>query len=338
MHDRHWIEAEVVARLTDGIEPDTVRRVLVQCLAGELSPQVALMRMVCETESVTLVRAAVDEVTERAATSSRAGDNLVRDRVDDLTELFVENEAGCSRVADMLRTAMDSSVPTPTAQEGVAFAERLFDWSARQGEQGGEQASEQASIALSSVGSPEAIEQATQEIVAQFDRWGLLGRRAKVLQIGCGIGRFELALAPRVGEAHGIDISAEMVKVAERRCEALPNVFLQKTSGQDLAMFDDASFDLVYAVDSFPYLVQAGMPLVERHFAEVRRVLKAGGHFVILNFSYRNGLTEDDATVRALAAANGFEMVQSGVRPFTLWDGVAWVMTTSGGRRAARAD
>jgi len=30
--------------------------------------------------------------------------------------------------------------------------------------------------------------------------------------------------------------------------------------------------------------------------------------------------------------------VQSGVRPFTLWDGVDWVMTTSGGRQAARAD
>ena len=330
MHDRHGIEAEVVARLTDGIEPDTVRRVLVQCLAGELSPQVALMRMVCETESVTLVRAAVDEVTERAATNSRAGDNLVRDRVDDLTELFVENEAGCSHVADMLRSAMESSVPTPTTQEGIAFAERLFDYSVRQ--------SEEASVALSSLGSAEVLEQATQEIVAHFDRWGLLGPRTKALHIGCGIGRFELALAPRVGEAHGVDISTEMVKVAERRCEALPNVFLQKTSGQDLAMFDDASFDLVYAVDSFPYLVQAGMPLVERHFAEARRVLKAGGHFVILNFSYRNGLAEDDATVRALATAHGFEMVQSGVRPFTLWDGVAWVMTTSGGRRAARGD
>jgi len=334
MHDRHGIEAEVVARLTDGIEPEAVRRVLVQCLAGELSPQVALMRMVCETESVTLVRAAVDEVTERAATSSRAGDNLVRDRVDDLTELFVENEAGCSRVADMLRGAMDASVPTPTTQEGIAFCERLFDWSVQRSQEAGEE----ASVALSSLGSAEILERATREIVEQFDRWGLLGPGRRVLQIGCGIGRFELALAPRVGEAHGIDISSEMIKVAERRCEALPNVFLQKTSGQDLAMFDDASFHLVYAVDSFPYLVQAGMPLVERHFAEARRVLKAGGHFVILNFSYRSGLAEDDATVRALAAANGLEMVQSGVRPFTLWDGVAWVMTTSGGRQAARAD
>ena len=137
MPDRHGIEAEVVARLTEGIEPDTVRRVLVQCLAGELSPQVALMRMVCETESVTLVRAAVDEVTERAATSSRAGDNLVRDRVDDLTELFVENEAGCERIADILRSNMETGAPVPTVDEGIVFAERLFDWSVHQSEDAG---------------------------------------------------------------------------------------------------------------------------------------------------------------------------------------------------------
>ena len=318
MSDRHGIEAEVVARLTDGIEPDVVRHLLVQCLAGELSPQVTLMRMVCETESVTLVRAAVDEVTERAATSSRAGDNLVRDRVDDLTELFVENEAGCERIADMLRSNMDSSVPAPSVEEGLAFVERLFDWSVRQ--------SEEASVALYSLGSSEILDQATQEIVEQFDRWGVLGRDRSVLQIGCGIGRFELALAPRVAEAHGIDVSAEMIKVAERRCEALPNVFLAKSSGQDLSMFADRTFDLVYAVDTFPYLVQSGAELVERHFHEVRRVLRPGGHFIVLNYSYRGDVAVDDAEVRRLAAAHGFEVVEGGVRPFRLWDGVGWVL------------
>jgi len=316
MTDRHGIEAEVVARLTGGIEPEPLRRLLVQCLAGELSPQVALMRMVCETESVTLVRAAVDEVTERAATSSRASDSLVRDRVDDLTELFVENEAGCERIAEMLRSSMDSSAPAPTVEEGITVCERLFDWSVRQ--------SEEASVAPYSLGNPEILEQATGEIVAQLERWGMVAPDRVVLQIGCGIGRFEIALAPRVREAHGIDVSAEMIKVAERRCEALPNVFLTKTSGQDLAVFGDAMFDLVYAVDSFPYLVQSGPALVERHFAEARRVLKPGGDFVILNYSYSGDAAADSTAVRQLAAASGFEVVQDAVRPFQLWDGVGW--------------
>jgi hypothetical protein len=40
------------------------------------------------------VRAAIDEVTHKAATVSRASDMLVHDRVDELTQVFVENVAG----------------------------------------------------------------------------------------------------------------------------------------------------------------------------------------------------------------------------------------------------
>jgi SAM-dependent methyltransferase len=319
MTDRHGIEAEVVARLTDGIEPEPVRRVLVQCLAGELSPQAALMRMVRDTESVTLVRAAVDEVTERAATSSRAGDNLVRDRVDDLTELFVENEAGCERIAEMLRSSLEESGPGGAVDEGVALCEQLFDRSVRQGEEDG-------TSTLYPVGNPDRLERATREIVEQLERWEVVGPEKTVLQIGCGIGRFEMALAPKVREVYGIDVSAEMIKVAERRCETLPNVFLARTSGHDLSLFGDAMFDLVYAVDSFPYIVQAGPALVARHFAEAWRVLKPGGSFVILNFSYGSDAGADGAEVRRLAAAHGFEVVADGVRPSRVWGGAGWRM------------
>jgi SAM-dependent methyltransferase len=320
MTDRHGIEAEVVARLTDGIEPEPVRRVLVQCLAGELSPQAALLRMVRDTESVTLVRAAVDEVTERAASSSRAGDNLVRDRVDDLTELFVENEAGCERIAEMLRGTIEAS--GPAAVDGIALTAELFDRHVRAGE--GEL--ESGATTLYPPANPELLERATREIVEQLERWGVVGPDKTVLQIGCGIGRFETALAPKVREAYGVDVSAEMIRVAERRCEALPNVFLSLTSGHDLSLFGDATFDLVYAVDSFPYLVEAGPALVARHFAEAWRVLKPGGSFVIFNFSYRGDPAADGAEVRRLAAESGFEVVADGVRPSTVWNGVGWRM------------
>jgi predicted O-methyltransferase YrrM len=310
MTDRHGIEAEVVARLTDGIEPEPVRRVLVQCLAGELSPQAALLRMVRDTESVTLVRAAVDEVTERAASSSRAGDNLVRDRVDDLTELFVENEAGCERIAELLRGTLEASGPAATV-DGIALTAELFDRQVRAGE--GEL--ESGATTLYPPANPELLERATREIVEQLERWGVVGPDRTVLQIGCGIGRFETALAPKVREAYGVDVSAEMIRVAERRCEALPNVFLSLTSGHDLSLFGDATFDLVYAVDSFPYIVEAGPALVARHFAEAWRVLKPGGSFVIFNFSYRGDPAADGAEVRRLAAESGFEVVADGVRP-----------------------
>jgi SAM-dependent methyltransferase len=318
MGRREGIEAEVVARLTEGIEPEEVRRVLERCLAGELSPQVALTRMVCETENLSVVRAAVDEVTDRAATDSRAGDTLVRDRVDDLTELFVENEPGCAAVVRLLRSILDAGAPAASVEEGIAQCERLFDRAVRQ--------SEEASVALYSLGSPSLLEQATHEIVDLFERWRVLGPDRTVLHIGCGVGRIEAALARRVKAAYGLDVSAEMIKAARRRTAGYANVHLAKSSGRDLQAFGDEQFDLVYAVDTFPYLQHAGGALVEEHFREARRVLRPGGDFVILNYSFRDDEGADRTEVARLAEACGFALLVNGERPFTLWDGVAFRM------------
>lgn len=87
-------DSGVVRRLTDGIEPPQHREILVRCLSGTLSPATALIRLLLETEDAVSVRAMVDEVTRRAASVSRSSDSLLRDRVDDLTQLVVENELG----------------------------------------------------------------------------------------------------------------------------------------------------------------------------------------------------------------------------------------------------
>ena len=47
-----------------------------------------------------MVRGAIDDVTHRAATVSRASDRLVRDRVDELTQVFVEEVEGHADVGD----------------------------------------------------------------------------------------------------------------------------------------------------------------------------------------------------------------------------------------------
>jgi hypothetical protein len=99
----HDPELTAVERLTAGLTPPEVREILVRCLSGALAPAVALMELLVETKNATLVRAAVDEVTRRAATLSRASDSLLRDRVDDLTQLVVENQDGWDRIAGMLR-------------------------------------------------------------------------------------------------------------------------------------------------------------------------------------------------------------------------------------------
>ncbi len=93
------MEAEAITRLTDGLEPPAIRAILVQCLAGELAPSTAISKMLTAEGALT-VRAAIDDVTRRAATISRASDMLVHDRVDELTQIFVEKVAELADVGD----------------------------------------------------------------------------------------------------------------------------------------------------------------------------------------------------------------------------------------------
>jgi len=161
-------------------------------------------------------------------------------------------------------------------------------------------------------------------VVQLFEAWELLGDDRVILQIGCGIGRFEAALAGRVQAAYGIDISAEMIAVARRRCAALPTVYLHTCSGRELGLFSSEKFDLVYAVDTFPYVHMAGANSVARHFQAVYQVLKPRGSFVILNFFYRGAPDLDRVEVERLARQHHFEVLEHGAQPFHGWDGFAW--------------
>jgi SAM-dependent methyltransferase len=117
--------------------------------------------------------------------------------------------------------------------------------------------SPEASVALYSFGDAALLAQATEEVVALLERLGVLAPERAVLEIGCGIGRFAEALASRVAAVVGIDIAPGMIEAARERCAELANVRLLPTSGQDLAGFGPASFDLVLAIDSMPYIYRA---------------------------------------------------------------------------------
>ena len=278
----------------------SVEGIVERYLTGAISPPVTIMQLLIETEDVASARAAVRGV-------------------DELEQLIVANAAGCERIAAMLRADVDSAKPARSVEEGIAFCERLFDWSVQQ--------SEEASVALYSLGNPHLLGLATAEIVSQLRAWDAATRDTMLLDIGCGIGRLLVALAPEIRSATGIDVSAEMVKAARRRCAPYPNVTVIKGDGRGLGQLEDEVFDVAVAVDSFPYLRQSGYALVERFFAESARVLKPGGQFVILNYSYSEDDDTDAKEVRGLAARNGLEVRVAGERPFELWDGLAFRMT-----------
>jgi len=108
---RTGLESKAAKRLVDGVTDAALREILIRCLEGTVAPTIALMQMLIETEDAVIVRAAVDDVTRRAADLSRSGDNLVRDRVDELTQLVVDNEYGWSQIAEMLRSRKRAGNP-----------------------------------------------------------------------------------------------------------------------------------------------------------------------------------------------------------------------------------
>jgi ubiquinone/menaquinone biosynthesis C-methylase UbiE len=305
---------EVESRL-GGAGPAIARGVILDLLAGEVSPLIALSRLL-------LALGGAGETAEFLATVAQRWGRPLDPRLREAARLLHDHREGCESVAEMLREHPDPERMSCPPEEVVATFRRFFDRSVLR--------NEEASVAAYSLGAPEILRQVTEEIVGQLEAWGLLGADRRVLEIGCGIGRMETALAPRVAEIHGIDISPRMIEAARRRCAGIANVHFSVSSGSDLEGFPDEKFDLVLAVDSFPYIHQAGPQLVEAYFAEAARVLVPDGEFLIFHFSYRDDTAADRLEVRRLCRAAGFSLVMNGAQPFELWDGVAFRMRKAG--------
>jgi SAM-dependent methyltransferase len=101
---------------------------------------------------------------------------------------------------------------------------------------------------------------------ASFDR---------ALEVGYGAGAVLLALAPAVRELHGIDLDAEPEPVAKLLHARGRSAQLQQGSVYELP-FETASFDLVVSFSVFEHLHE-----YKKGLAEVRRVLRPGGHFLL---------------------------------------------------------
>jgi len=117
-----------------------------------------------------------------------------------------------------------------------------------------------------------------------------------VLDLGCGIGRLEEVLAPRVRSILGIDISGEMIRQAQDRCAHLENVRFAQNDGLGLSDVPDASVGMFMSYVVFQHIPRWA---VVNYLTEARRVLRPGGEFVVQLVSWRSPdvpLPPDDET------------------------------------------
>jgi 2-polyprenyl-3-methyl-5-hydroxy-6-metoxy-1,4-benzoquinol methylase len=102
-------------------------------------------------------------------------------------------------------------------------------------------------------------------------------RMGTLLEIGCGTAIHLLALAGRFGQAHGIDVSPEMVRVACRHAEISPwrtRISLRVDAAEELATVEDRSVDVVLCVGALEHMLDKPRAVL--------RVLRIGGVFICL--------------------------------------------------------
>ncbi len=273
-------------------------------LLHDLPPPVALMRLMLSGVP------AAEVVPRLRAMQAEAPDP----RIPTLIALAEASREGLAKLERMVAAGADHHEAS-TAEEGIAAARAMFDRLV--------EVSPEASVAAYSLGDPGRLAAATAEVVEWLQAAGLLAGRPAVLDLGCGIGRFCAALAASAATVVGLEVSERMARVARGRLAGLDGVSVLLGSGRDLAPLRDGAFDLVLAVDVFPYLVAAAPSLAARHLAEAARVLRPDGSLVILNYSYR-GFDADRRDLAALSGPLGFDLLRCGKAGFRQWDGAAF--------------
>jgi SAM-dependent methyltransferase len=111
--------------------------------------------------------------------------------------------------------------------------------------------------------------QANLEFLRQFGRLTL---QSEILEIGPGTGTM---LAHMLSLGHcvqAVDNNPLLIEEAQRRHAGLP---IRLVTGHSLP-FNDGSFDIVFSFDVFEHI-----PDSDAHLAEVRRVLRPGGSYLL---------------------------------------------------------
>jgi SAM-dependent methyltransferase len=116
---------------------------------------------------------------------------------------------------------------------------------------------------------PEAFDRSGRDAAAQLAP--LLSPEATALDLGCGIGRVALHVAPLCRTLWAVDASPLMLRYARRRLERAPNVRFARSRGTAVPDVPAGSVDLVYSLLTLQHLEREDAFLLLR---DIRRMLR----------------------------------------------------------------
>src|SRR6266571_3113542 len=159
-----------------------------------------------------------------------------------------------------------------------------------------------------SVGEQKFLSQSRQtieSIQSDFDRIALLSNESwnhnahyhgylmrqipeqcrEILEIGCGTGKFSRLLAQRAERVLAIDLSPQMIRLAQERSKLYPNIDFVRSDVMTYK-FPDNQFDCIATLTTLHHLT------TETILRKIRKALKPGGIFVCLDLYQRSKLTD----------------------------------------------
>ena len=125
------------------------------------------------------------------------------------------------------------------------------------------------------------------------------------LEIGCGTGAFARQLAGHCEKVVGLDLSAEMIRVARARSSRFENLEFQLADATTWD-FSRSHFDFICSIATLHHLDQRQL------LPKIKDGLKPGGVLVILDLVESSGLMERMFDVVGLGVSSALRLIHNG--------------------------
>ena len=142
------------------------------------------------------------------------------------------------------------------------------------------------------------------------------GAFGRVVEIGCGHGRWTQFLAASSASVTALDVTPECVAVCAERFAAVGSVVVRACDGRSLPGVEDRSVDLVFSFDS---LVHADAAAMAGYVAEVGRVLADDGVAWIHHSNLHASRLDRSALLRRVGPVHRLLARTGAVEPEVHW-------------------